>query len=72
MCSFTLGTTEISGEFKNKGCAKFFLSGGGGGGGGGSNKVYYGSVQIKNSSMLTKIRKIIEKRCLLQQGAQKL
>ena len=68
MCSFTLGTTEISGEFKNKGCAIFFP----GGGGGGANKVYYGRVQMTNSSMLTKIRKMIEKRYLLQQGAQKL
>ena len=69
MCSFTLGTTEISGEFNNKDCAKFFS---GGGGGGGANKVYYGRVQMTNSSMLRKIRKIIEKRYLLQQGAQKL
>ena len=46
-CVHLLGTTEISGEFKNKGCAKFIFGGGGVGG---------------NRSMLTKIRKIIEKR----------
>ena len=61
-----LGPLKYQENLKTKVVQYFFR------GGGGANKVYYGRVQMTNSSMLTKIRKIIEKRYLLQQGAQKL
>ena len=53
-----LGPLKYQENLKTKVVQNLFLGGGGGGG--------------ANSSMLTKLRKIIEKRYLLQQGAQKL